>query len=64
MKENRSFPKKILGFDLTVDVTKRLQQIEIPDLLYVNAPCSELPSNIRTMLMDKQWNGLIQWNVY
>ena len=49
-KINRSLPKKI-GFDDSFDVTKCLQQIEIPDLLHMCAPCSELPSNISTMLM-------------
>ena len=37
----RSLPKKI-GFDDSFDVTKCLQQIEIPDTY---APCSVPPSN-------------------
>ena len=31
------------------DVTKCIQQIEIPNLLHMYAPRSELPSNISTM---------------
>ena len=42
------FRKKI-GFDESFDVTKCLQQIDIPDLLHMCAPCSKLPSIIRTM---------------
>ena len=41
----RSFPK----FDDSFDVTKCLQVIEIPVLIHMFAPCSELPSNNRTM---------------
>ena len=40
-------PKKI-GFDESFDVTKYCQQIEIPNLIQVCAPCSELPFNIST----------------
>ena len=43
------FPEKNVGSDDSFDVTKCLQQIEIPDLLHMCAPCSELPSNISTM---------------
>ena len=46
-KYNRSFPKKKVGFDDAIDVTKCLQQIEIRDLLNICAPCSELPSYVR-----------------
>ena len=53
MKANRASPKKKLGFDDSFDVTKRLQQIEIPDLLNVCAQRSELPSDISTMIYDK-----------
>ena len=31
------FPKKIFGFDDSFDITKCLQQIEIPDLLHMCA---------------------------
>ena len=37
------------GDDNSFDVTKCLQQIKIPKLLYMFAPCSEQPSNISTM---------------
>ena len=36
-----------IGFDDSFDVTKCLQQIEIPDML--SAQCSELTSNVNTM---------------
>ena len=36
--------KKKSGLDDSFDVTKRLQYIEIPDLLHMCATCSELPS--------------------
>ena len=49
MKKNRSFPRKKIGFDLSVDLTKCPQQIVIPDLLHMCATCSGLPSNISTM---------------
>ena len=49
MKQNRFPPKKIL-FD-SIDVTKRLHQIKIPDLLH---KCSELPSNISTIVTIEQ----------
>ena len=39
------FSKRKLLFS---DVTKCLQQFEIPDLFHICAPCSELPSNIHT----------------
>ena len=38
--------QKKIGFENSVDVTKCIQQIEIPDLLNMCAPCSELPFNI------------------
>ena len=43
------FSKKKVGFDDSVDVTKCPQLIEIPELLHMCAPCSELPSNKSTM---------------
>ena len=36
--------------DDAVDVTECLYQIEMPLLIYTRAPCSELPSNISTVL--------------
>ena len=39
------FSEKKIGYD----VTKCLHQIVMPDLLYMCAPCSKLPSNISTM---------------
>ena len=39
-----------MGFDDSLDVTKCLQQIEIPDLLHKCAPGNEQPSNIKTMV--------------
>ena len=42
-----------IGFDYSFDVTKCLQQLEIPDLFHMCAPCSELPSDIRTMVRLK-----------
>ena len=44
------FSDKKIEFDYSVDVTKCLHQIEIPDLLHMSAPCSKLPSNISTMV--------------
>ena len=41
------------------DVTKCLQQIEIPDLHYMCAPCSELPSNISTMGQHIRYRKMI-----
>ena len=38
-----------LGFDDSFDVTKCLQQIEMPDLLHVCSEGNEQPSNIKTM---------------
>jgi len=46
MKYNRTLLR-----EKSVDVTKCLQQSEIPDFLYMYAPCSELPSNISTMFL-------------
>ena len=42
--------KKEIGSDDYVDVTKRIQQIEIPNLLHMCEPCSDIPSNISTMV--------------
>ena len=42
------FFNKIFRFDDSFVVTKCFQQIKIPDLLHVCAPCTELPSNIST----------------
>ena len=53
MKFNGLFRKKI-GFDDSVDVTKCLEQIEMPELLHMCAPCYELPSNRSTMV----WSAL------
>ena len=36
-------------FDDSFDVTKCLQQFEMPDVWHMSAPCSELPSTISTM---------------
>ena len=33
--------RKIIGFDLYVEVTKCLQQIEIPNILHMCATCSD-----------------------
>ena len=33
----------------TLSITNYLQQIEIPELVHMSAPCSQLPSNISTM---------------
>ena len=49
--------KKKIGFDDSVDITKCLQQIEIPDLLQMCAPGSELPSNIDT-------NGMPEFRIH
>ena len=49
MKKTRSFSEKKIGFDDSFDVTKCLQQIEMPDLLHVCAQWNEQPSNIKTM---------------
>ena len=43
--------RKIGFFDA---VTIGLQQIEIPDLLHMFAPCTKLPSNISTMKRAKR----------
>ena len=42
-------------FDDPFDVTKCLQQIEIPDLHHMCAPCFKLPSSISTMGCTKEW---------
>ena len=42
--------QKNIKFNDYVDVTECLWQIEIPDILHVCAQCSELPSNIGTMM--------------
>ena len=47
--------KKKIGFDDSVNETKYIQQIEIPDLLHIMcATCSELLSNISTMIKSKK----------
>ena len=40
-----------VGYDDSFDVTKCLQQIEIPDVLHMCAQCFELPSSISTLEM-------------
>ena len=57
-----------IEFDDSFDVTKSLQQIEIPDLLHFCTPCSELPSNISTMdfnisLSDMSFSSHICFNL-
>ena len=52
MMWTRYFSDKKFGFDDSLDVTKCLQRIEILDLLHMCAPCSELPSDISTMIYD------------
>ena len=44
------FERKKMEFDESFDVTKCLQQIEIPDIWHTCAPRSELPSNVSTMI--------------
>ena len=41
---------RFFGFDVFVDVTECLSQIEILGLLHTCAPCAELPSNISSMV--------------
>ena len=43
------FWRKKIGFDDSFDVTKCLQQIEIPDLLQMCAQWNKQPSNLQTM---------------
>ena len=45
----RTFTKKYMGFDVFFDVTKCIQQIEIPELLHMFTSWSELPSGISTI---------------
>ena len=40
------FPRKKIEFDGSFDVTKCLQQIEMPDLLHMCVYWNEQPSNI------------------
>ena len=53
-----------VGFDNSFDVTKCLQQIEIPDLLCMCALWNEQPTNIETMVnndsgsFDNEYRGL------
>ena len=47
---NKIFFREKIGFDDSFDVTKCLQQIEMPDLLHVCAKWNEQPSNIETMI--------------
>ena len=49
---------KKIRFDDSFDVTKCLQQIEIPRLLHMCAPRSELPPNISSMV---QGNARSRW---
>ena len=48
------FSEQNFGFD---DVTKCLQQIEIPDSLHMCLPCSELPYDTSTMVENSRENG-------
>ena len=50
--KNRSFLKKNQIND-SFDVTKRLQQIEIPDFLHMRTLCSDLPSYISTKVLTE-----------
>ena len=43
------FSEKLFGFGDSFDVTKCLQQFEMPDVWHMSAPCSELPSTVSTM---------------
>ena len=47
------FSEKKYQIDGSFIVSKCLQQIEIPDLLHMCAPCSELPSNIICTMVVK-----------
>ena len=47
------FTRKNVGFDDSFDVTKCLQQIEIPDLINMCGTCYELPSKISTMVYSR-----------
>ena len=49
MMKTRSFSGKKIAFDDYFGGTQCLQQMEIPDLLHICAPCSELPSYISNM---------------
>ena len=51
------FYEEKIAFDGSFDATKGLQQIEIPDLLDLCAPCSEQPSNISTMIIHVSLSG-------
>ena len=51
----RTYEEKNRIWILHVDVTEGLYKFEIPDLLHMNAPSSELPSNISTMGWLKTW---------
>ena len=42
-KVKQVFPEKKSDMTIFFDVTECLQQIEMPDLLHICAPCSELP---------------------
>ena len=57
MMKSRSFSEKNTGFDDSLDVTYCLQQIEMPDLLQMCAPCSELPSIIY-QYQDRKEKGI------
>ena len=53
------FSEKKSGFDDSFDVTKCIKQPEMPDLLHMCEPCSELPSNISIMLFVLSFNKTI-----
>ena len=59
------FPRKRLRFDDYFVITKCLQQIEISSLLHMCAPCSELPSNISTLVeaifCDEKFGNYFCW---
>ena len=42
-------------FDVSFDVTRSFQQIEIPNIFYICALCSELQSNLSTMVDIMSW---------
>ena len=52
-----SFPRKKIGFDDSLDVTKCLLQIEIFDLLHMCALWNEQPSDIKIMGHMVPWVG-------
>ena len=57
--------RKQIGFDNSFDETKSLQQIEQPDIFHMCAACSELPSNISTMVNTQYCQSLsVSSNIY